>query len=75
MRVFEHPNMTGGFICPICGTGEDAPVVLVGIAGTEEGRVIQARQYHLGCIDLIEHHPGDGPSIVYMAFANMEAGE
>jgi hypothetical protein len=53
MRPFEHPNMDN-FKCPICGTNEDKPVVLVGISGTEEGCNIRARQYHLGCIELME---------------------
>jgi hypothetical protein len=42
------------FKCPICGTNEDKPVVLVGISGTEEGCNIKARQYHLECIELRE---------------------
>lgn len=52
MRVFEHPNVTGGFACPICGTGENKPVVLIGTAGTKEGHIMEARQYHLDCIEL-----------------------
>lgn len=51
MRVFEHPNMSG-FLCPICKTAADQPVVLVGIPGTEEGRIQQASQVHKECYDL-----------------------
>lgn len=53
MRVFDHPNMEG-FVCPICKTSEDKPVVLIGIASTAEGGIMQARQYHLECIELFE---------------------
>ena len=73
MRVFDHPNMTGGFTCPICGTGEDKPVVLVGLAGTEEGDIMEARQYHLDCIELTEHEGEAGRFIVYMMFDPKEA--
>lgn len=54
MRVFDHPNMDG-FRCPICGTSEDKPVVLIGVNGTEDGNIMEARQYHLDCIELVEH--------------------
>lgn len=53
MRVFEHPNAEG-FVCPICNTSEDKPVVLIGIDGTQEGYNIQARQYHIDCLELVE---------------------
>jgi hypothetical protein len=53
MRVFDHPNMTN-FKCPICHTSDDKPVVLIGIQGTKEGNIIEARQYHLECIELLE---------------------
>ena len=52
MRTFEHPNTSNGWKCPICNTDADKEVVLVGIAGTEEGRNIQAEQIHLDCIEL-----------------------
>lgn len=53
MRTFEHPNKKN-FICPICKTQEDKPVVLVAILGTEKDGIVQARQYHLDCIHLTE---------------------
>lgn len=49
MRQFLHPNMTGGFECPVCLTGKDLPVVLVPIPGTEEGNIQQAKQVHTKC--------------------------
>ena len=48
MRTFEHPNMEG-FECPICHSSKDAPVVLVGIPGTEDGNIMQAAQVHAEC--------------------------
>lgn len=63
MRVFDHPNMTGGFICPICGKGTDAPVTLIGIRGTERDRIMEARQYHIDCIELTSVQVSDGEII------------
>jgi len=50
-RVFEHPNMVG-FQCPLCRTKADRPVVLVGIPGTEDDGIMQAKQIHAECYDL-----------------------
>jgi hypothetical protein len=58
MRSFEHPNMTN-FVCPICKTSEDKPVTLVGISGTENDGIVEARQYHVDCIDLVEIKIGE----------------
>ena len=52
-RVFEHPNMSTGFECPICHTSADAPVVLVGIPGTEADGIMEAKQVHKECFDLV----------------------
>lgn len=52
MRVFDEPNVSNGWACPICGEATKKPVVLIGIKGTEEGRNIQAEQFHLDCIEL-----------------------
>ncbi len=53
MRVFEHPNLSN-FVCPLCSTSRDEPVVLVGVEGTQEGNIMEAHQYHLDCLDLRE---------------------
>ena len=55
MRVFEKPNLTNNWKCPICKLSTKEPVVLVGIAGTEEDNIMQADQYHLECIDLVAY--------------------
>jgi hypothetical protein len=51
MRQFDHPNMDG-FTCPICGTADDKPVTLIGIDGTQEGSIMQAKQVHMECLEL-----------------------
>lgn len=53
MKVFDHPNKEG-FLCPICKTASDMPVVLVGVLGSGNSEVIEAKQYHLACLDLVE---------------------
>jgi hypothetical protein len=50
MKEFEHPNMNG-FVCPLCKTNEDSPVVLVAIPGTEEDGLVQAKQVHSKCLN------------------------
>ena len=49
MRQFEHPNTSEGWLCPICRTAYDAPIVLMGIPGTEDGNVIECKQVHTFC--------------------------
>ena len=50
MRVFDHPNLAG-FLCPICKTVADKPVVLVKKAGTGKDGIMEAEQIHLDCLD------------------------
>ena len=52
MRIFEHPNCSNGWKCPICLESTDLPIVLIGIIGTEEGTIMQAEQIHVDCLDL-----------------------
>jgi len=51
MREFKSPNLNN-FICPICKSSKDAPVVLVGIPGTENGNNMEAQQVHSKCYKL-----------------------
>lgn len=51
MRIFDHPNTSGGFSCPVCKKADDKPIVLIGIQGTEEGMNMEAKQVHLDCLD------------------------
>lgn len=64
MKVFKHPNLSNNWHCPICKTKKDKEVVLVGIQGTENGYNIEATQYHLDCIDLIESRLLNGNKIL-----------
>jgi hypothetical protein len=65
MRVFDHPNMVD-FTCPICKTSDDKPVVLIGIVGTEEDNIMEARQYHLDCLALVECNTPDSDRYKYI---------
>jgi hypothetical protein len=51
MRIFKHSNF-GESSCPICNKKTDKEVVLIGIDGTEDGRIIEAAQVHLDCLEL-----------------------
>lgn len=51
MRAFDHFNQSGD-PCPICGTVDDKPTVLVAIHGTENDGICEALQIHLDCIKL-----------------------
>ncbi|MCP4255006.1 MAG: hypothetical protein GY775_16690 [Candidatus Scalindua sp.] len=52
MKIFDHPNITNDWKCPICNSNGDKPVVLIGIQGTEKGNNMEAEQFHLDCIEL-----------------------
>jgi hypothetical protein len=53
MSVFDHPN-PDGFLCPVCKTGKDAPVVLVPVSWTEVDGICEVRQAHEKCLDLMK---------------------
>jgi len=55
VRIFDHPNMAQ-FCCPICGASEDKPVVLIGIYGTENGRIMESEQVHADCLDSLRYY-------------------
>lgn len=50
-NIFLHfPQTTNPVtVCPVCGTNEDAPGVLVPIEGTAEGLHCQALCVHVNC--------------------------
>lgn len=72
MRAFDHPNLHG-FKCPICGTADDKPVVLIGVQGTEDGNIIEALQYHLDCIELrvVRRSELPGHDALFMFYQNL----
>jgi len=53
LRAFDHPNMSSGFVCPVCKTSADKPVVLAPIPGTEEDGLMQCMQIHEKCYNLV----------------------
>lgn len=67
MRSFEHPNMDG-FVCPICKTSDDKPIVLIGISGTEDDGIMEAHQYHVDCIELTEYETPSDQKYIIQAF-------
>lgn len=52
MRIFDEPNISDGFTCPICGNGDIKPVTLVGILETLKDYNMEAVQVHVDCLDL-----------------------
>ena len=52
MKIFDEPNLSGDWVCPICGTNENKEVTLIGIDGTGKGNNMQAIQVHMDCIEL-----------------------
>ena len=77
MKVFESPNLAGGWKCPICNKDDKKPVVLCGIRGTEEGGNMQAEQIHLDCIELTLYKSiqPDAPACLMMPFEYHEKEE
>ena len=53
MHIFEKPNMTGDWTCPICGTKKEGSVFLAAILGTqvENSSTYQAEQIHVECAE------------------------
>ena len=57
MRIFDEMNTDGKYDCPICGTKEQKPVVLIPMAGKgdrsdKKVQNCEARQFHVDCLDL-----------------------
>jgi hypothetical protein len=69
MIIFPHPNMQN-FICPVCKTNDDKPVVLVGIYGTWDDGVMEANQYHLDCLELNEEKNEKG-IVIFQVIRNI----
>lgn len=53
MRTFEGFNASNGDVCPVCKTAKNTETVLVGIPGTEDDGIMQAKQVHKKCYDLV----------------------
>ena len=52
MKIFEHPNIEFGWMCPVCHSNEDKPIVLLSKAGTRNGDIVEVEQCHFDCLDL-----------------------
>lgn len=48
LRFFDHyPEQQP---CPLCGTSEDVPCILIGMDGTIEGDIEKAMPVHVRCM-------------------------
>jgi hypothetical protein len=70
MRAFEHFNSSGA-PCPICGTVDDKPPVLISIQGTSNDGICEAVQVHLDCINLIAYRD-NGKIVIEMQFEEIK---
>jgi hypothetical protein len=52
MKVFQGFNQAGA-ACPVCGTKDDKPTVLVPTPGTEVGDRMVAKQVHEDCAVIV----------------------
>lgn len=55
MKVFEKPNLSRDWKCPVCKTSDVKPITLVGIAGTEDDGIIECEQFHIDCMEPVWH--------------------
>lgn len=69
MKVFKSFNQSNEDVCPICGTNEEKETVLIGIVGTEDGGNMEAKQFHLACINLM-YYPDE--NIIAQRLPNLE---
>lgn len=72
MKIFEHPNTNGNWLCPICKTNENKPVILIGIDDTIDGNIMQAEQFHVDCIELMLNKEF---SIIYQKYEIIKENE
>ena len=51
-RTFIRPNTSHGWRCPLCGTADPDPVILIMVSGSAaaEGEIAEAEQFHEGCV-------------------------
>jgi hypothetical protein len=51
-RIFPHHN-NANFLCPVCKTNADRPVILLPIPGTEKDCNVECRPVHAECWRLV----------------------
>jgi hypothetical protein len=50
-RIFEHfPQDKRGKPCPLCGTRDDKPCVLIAIVGTQQENICECQPMHHECL-------------------------
>lgn len=59
MKIFEKSNFDGknSKPCVVCNTKKEGKVVLIPIAGTQEGNIVEATQVHLECLGNLIYYP------------------
>jgi len=55
--VNAFPKWPVGMTCVLCGTSEEAPCVLVPIAGTEDDGIVEVTPVHLPCLGALMNKP------------------
>ncbi len=58
MLIFDEPNISGGWVCPICKTNNIKPVTLIPREETIKGHTAKAEQVHVDCLSLILYRNG-----------------
>ena len=65
MRPFKNFNSSNGDTCPVCKTNKNCETVLIPIPGTEKDGLVEAKQVHKKCYDLLVEMQNDtGPKKV-----------
>ena len=59
MKIFEKGNFEGeeSKPCVVCNTKKEGKVVLIPIAGTKDGNIVEATQVHLECLGNLIYYP------------------
>jgi hypothetical protein len=65
MRQFDEFPETS--VCPVCGTNDDKPCVLIPIDYTQKDGICEARPVHVACIDADNMRFNDDVGVVYIA--------
>jgi len=66
-RTFESFPQDHGHLCPVCGTKDDKPCVLIGKQGTQDGNIIEATPFHVDCINPEYMLYNEGLGIIYFS--------
>jgi len=53
MNTFKGFNQDNGDVCPVCKTNKNTETVLVPVPDTEDDGIVECRQVHKKCYDLM----------------------